>query len=797
MANDRLENRSGGNRNLSGYVEQLFIVPVVAAILLIFFYAFFGFDPNLLQINTAILVIWLSLVLLSFLIRPNGELWREYRWIIAPAVLILLFLFDTSWAQSTLSTSVLQKGVIERVALHNGLQLNVEFPSRILYDGSSEAEARLWTIGSFGSRDSIPLKIESNNNELLFAIKTESEAPLQWARSVEMELSEEVRAVTLVVQPLRYTDLKPQRTTLNVFTGGTKLNTADWQPLSIESRWDAQLRAWKTNILGTSSIVVSLIVAIFAGVKQFEEEKKRRRADEIRQAIDTFDTAAKDELTKILKQTLELVRDWDEWDRTLQTRFSEKISTFFQSRDFCESLVEKSISDLPGDIDVCQQLSAITSIAPEQPRLIGSSLQHNAQDLLTLLKNYPHSLALVEKITRSFPPDLKTKIPDDYKSDFLPQILELKHELGFVDLDGFPLKSQFHFYLETAAPEDRLAVWLQKHELCYSPFIDAVTPHTLVPSEDKSGEEGKRFIDLVPTGFVLPALEQKTEEFILASSWDTSAALFEYVRNLPTKTKGEAFVVLMTPTMVSDFGTEQPRELFLHALAEQWLWALAETSAGYYSLRETQRPLLRRLLCWHGGSASAVVNSLEQILGERLDDRRTKNLFKKTGEWLATTDNSELRKEEINGLIELRPFPAQFTLLLISSADWWMQAGGQLSPDVHRGLDKNAEWLQMHGWALVHFVISKSKNEYQAISIQELEKQCRQRMLICSGGRMEAFEQLFAPHSKEAADHILARKASGSPGKMVRLGQALLLRHLVQHPQENWLRIEDLEALTD
>jgi hypothetical protein len=300
------------------------------------------------------------------------------------------------------------------------------------------------------------------------------------------------------------------------------------------------------------------------------------------------------------------------------------------------------------------------------------------------------------------------------------------------------------------------------------------------------------FIELVSTGLTFPVLEHKIESFAFTHPWDAGAALFEYARGVPQRIKKDAFVVTLTPTMVADFGIEQPRELCLHALAEQWLWELADMPTMFYSLKETSRTLLGRLLRWHGGSTFAIINNLEQILGRKMEDKRIRNLLRKMIDWLNNVDPSNLRREEINGLIELRPSPNQFTLLLVSSVDWWLHVGGRISPDLHKLLDQEAQWLQMHSWALVHFLISKTNP--QKIALPALVNQCNLRMKMCSDSQIEAFDALFSPHSEESADLTLARKANGSPGEMVRLGQKLLLQHEEKHPDED-LRIEDLISL--
>jgi hypothetical protein len=818
MAEDKPESKSGGNRNLLRYGRQIFIVFILAIIGFAVLLLFLGlgenpFPTDIVWTNITVLVIWLAFVILSFWSHPSGELWRDYRWIVAPAVLVLLFLLDSSWAQSRLSTQFSEKIEYGEYPV-KGLIIHVETPNKILYDTSIEHHLSLW-INCVDQCASQPITLSSNMTEgILFAVQTPSGKPLQWQKKLKISLPYDGSAL---VVSIRQPAPSEEDQTANIMLTTTALKTVslDGNRIQIEGQRAAQMRYWKKNFLETSSIIVALISAIFAGIKQWEEERrrqeeeekrqknvkeeeeKRRRSEEIQRAIDGLDTGLRNDFPSTLKQCTELMQDWSLWKISLQDRFREKFSSF-ANKEIWAAISSRNPKQLAEDVELCIKLCDVIFESREEPialkfKELEATLQQDVRAALSLLRDYPESITIVRQIIRSLSDESKKKIIDDYKNEFQQQIIDLKNDFGFVDLNSYPLQRKFQFYADLPPTENRLAVWLEKHRIGFSPFMDASNPYILGPSNDKLLTDRELFISLVPTGFKSSVPENPVDHFEFANPWDVGAALFEYVRNLPPKIKNESFVVLLTPTMLADFGLEQPHELFLHALAEQWLWILAETPTRYYSLKETQQALLGRLLCWHGGSVMAAIHSLEHILEKKIDEESTKNFLTTISGWLNHIDKSSLRKEEIIGLIELRPFPTQITLLLVSSIDWWMNIGGQISPELHTALDKHANWLQIHRWALAHFLISEIKP--RTISPLELEKQCQQRMLICSRGKVEAFEQLFAPHSKESADRILAYKANGSPGTMVRLGQELLLRHVAQHPNEDWLQIEDLEAL--
>jgi len=876
-----------------GYGWQVGIAPALAFLLMGIFNWLFRYDAealwedavfNLLQTNLFVLAIWLILVFLAFRSRfqqerkqnqndkqnkkntkqdyRKGEVWRDYRWIIAPAVIILLFLFDTSWAQSTLSTSSLKKSVIKATP-PGAFQIHAEYPLQISFDDAEPSEIHLWATGTVNCMD-----LEISADGLLFALKPQSGEPLVWNDILAFKLSKSSNAVTLLVIADERPTTGSRSIELTLNSGGNKLDTSNWA-IRIESRKDSQIRGWKKNFLDAGSTIVSLITAVFVGVKQLEEEKKRQKIKQVEQVISKLETEAKENFSKTLKDHWELTDDWNEWDRALQSQFRDKYATFVE-KDLWDAIANKTLEEVKKGVNlllhICERIfedkeskpisivkqlqkalendaQELLSMLKEYPESIGvarriemefspegrlkiiecfeefsdqihnlwffesigisdsrikqlsSVFEHHPDVLLSIIKKYPESIGVAKQIASNLPDDLKKEIPEKYKDEFLQEIILLKEELGFPDTESFPLQSQFRFSTVPSRAEARLAAWLEKQGLRCSPFADAGNPYTSTPKDEKL------LIEQVPAGFSFPAFEHSTQNFAFSNSWDVGAALFGYARNLPPKIKDKTFVAALPPSMIANFGVEQPRTLFLHALAEGWAWTLADAPATYYSLGKSQRGLAGRLLRWHGGSPFAIVRSLEQILGSRKkeitekEEKSTQKFLEHVAAWLENVEANDLRKEEAPALIELRPLSKQqFTLALVSSVDLNFAASGEMLPATHQALDGEAEWLKAHGWTLVHFMISDSNP--QRISEEKLAKQCQQRVQICSNGEVEALESLFAPHpEEESADLLLARKAAGSPGKMVRLGQKLLLQHVEKYPPDEPLHIEDLLAL--
>lgn len=794
MSTEQNDKPGGGNHFPSGYAWQILASPLLAAILLFLFFWLFGYDVNLLWTNVLIVAVWSILVLFAFWRRPHGEIWRNYRWIIAPTVIILLFLFNVSWAQSMIATSSLEKSVFKS-ASSSAFQLHAEYPSQILFDTTEPSEISLWTTDLSGCT-----KVTISGNGLLFAVKPSSDAPLEWSEQLTLKFDRTTTAITLLVQPSQLLDIDSQTVQLYLSSGGASLDTKDWE-LIVESKRDTQIRNWEKNFLATGGTIISLITAIFVGVKQLEEEKKRQKAEQVKQAIDNFDTDAKSDFSKMVEKHLSLTTDWNEWDPGLKEQFHRKYSSPFEEKLWV-GLSDKTIAEIINDVDLCLQLCVRTfEDEKEKPIPVLKQLQsalvqdENAPlSLLSMLNEYPASIVVAKQIASAFPGDLKNKTVAEYAGKFPDQIRDLRNELGFPDTESFPMQKQFAFYAKSHTYEDRLTAWLKARELDYSPFADAESPFYSVPDK-------LLLIDSVAPGFTLQLSNLQNTAFEFANSWDAGAALFEYCKSFQSavKIKEETFFVAITPSLIEDHGMDQPRKLYLHALAEQWIWSLAETPTLLYSLKDEQRDLAGRLLRWHDLSPSITVNKIERYTRYFKVETKNQTAFSsKINEWLTMVSSDDLRTEEANALIGFRPLPKQNTLFLISTIDLNPHVEEQMSSDSREKLDAQSDWLSVHDCQRVHFQIG-NKNRL-LISQDSLVTQCNNRIRICSQNKVDAFNFLFIPHNEDSAEAILARKAEGSPGKMVRLGQKLLLQHVEKYSPDDkdkyeYLHIEDLEAL--
>lgn len=789
---------SGGNLFLAGYGLQVLIAPALAGILLAIFFWGFGYDADLLWTNILILAIWLILVLVIFRLQPNGKIWRDYGWMFSPAILILLLLLNISWARSILEIDALDKsGYIEISVPDTNLTLHIIYPQQIVFNEQNAAAVTLWITND---DPCIQRSISLTSDDLFFAFQPTDNSPLQWQENITTRLPSVNSVLLIHVRPRIRNSRNTQVATLDLTINSTEIQGLP--PIALEGKKDAQIRSWKNAFLDASSISIVIgIVAAWIEIRRKEEEGRKRKEEEINNALEEFDETMCNNFSASINNWERLTRNWEEWDWVFQDQAQHKFRVFIEG-EFWNCIGSRTVDEIAEDIKhlllICQRLfeNQEEKIISALKQLL-SALQkdENApRALLTLLKEYPASIEIAKRIASAFPPDLKRKASADNVSEFPDQIRILRFELDFPDLDSFPLQRQFKFFAKPYTSEERLTGWLKARELDYSPFADADSPFYSVSNKPL-------LIDAVAPGFTLQLSNLQNTTFEFANSWDAGAALFEYCKSQQSavKIKEETFFVVIAPSLIEDYGMDQPHKLYLHALAEQWIWSLAETPTLLYSLKDDQRDLVGRLLRWHDLFPSITANKIERRAEHFKTVIKNQTAFSsKIKEWLTMVGSDNLRTEEANALIGLRPLPKQNTLFLISTIDLNPHVEVQISSDLREKLDAQSGWLSAHDCQRAHFQIG-NKNRL-LVSQDSLVAQCNNRIRICSQNRVDAFNLLFNPHDKEPAEIILARKADGSPGRMVRLGQQLLLQHVEKYPPDDgysyeYLHIEDLEAL--
>ncbi|HRQ32034.1 MAG TPA: hypothetical protein PLM89_02895, partial [Anaerolineales bacterium] len=786
----------GGEIRFSAFRSQIIILGLLTTVVMGgYFLARPFWDIYWLPILiTAIGLI--TLVLLSFW----RGLWRNYRWIVGSTILILLVLTNVSWAKSLLSINALEKRqFIQYHISDSNTILHVEYPSQILYDSQNTPSLMFWV------KTPVPFSSPTlgiTAEDLLLGIQASKDSPVQWERIVQKSLPINGDTLTILLLPVSQNPETTKTITLPIEIITAKGSQIKELSIKVEGRLDAQHRKWANAFLETGGIIVSLALGVFAALKQLDDEKKRQTIKQAEQLIASFDSDLTNDISIALKKQLEsITANWNELDKALQDQFRDKYSSLVEGeKKLWGAISGKTLTDIKSDVELCLQVcERIFERLEEKPistlkQLQSALLQddHASLNMLAMLKKYPASINIAKIIASAFPPDLKRKTIDDYIGRFPDQIRALKVELGFSEVESYPLQEQLVFYAKEHLPSEKLTAWLNTNGLNYSPFADADNPFYSV--FDK-----QLVIAWVAPGFALPVPNLQNITFEFGNSWDTGAALFEYCTALQynIKVKEDVFFVIVAPSMVENYEADHPRKLYLHALAEQWEWMLAETPTLFYSLKDAQFDLVRRLLRWHDFSPAISIKKIAEFArhfqekkeGEKKEDEDQRSIWPILSEWLTHTSAEDLRAEEINALIGLRPLSKNRTLFLVSAIDQNPHVERQISSNLYKNLEAHSSWLRAQNCGLVGFQIG-DKNR-QAVTFTRLISQCNDRVRYCAAQNVQPDEQihtlnnLFTLHDKEEAEKILARKANGSPGRMVRLGQKLLLQHVEKYPPDD------------
>jgi hypothetical protein len=579
-----------------------------------------------------------------------------------------------------------------------------------------------------------------------------------WASILPIVLTEDTHAITLLVQAANPPELNSQQAQLILRAKGNALNTSSWKGINIESRHDSQVRKWKTNLLDTGGTVVSLITAVFVGIKQLEEEKKRQKGERIRQVIATFDTDVKNDISKVFKEHLEMTTDWNEWDKALQDQFCDRYSSFIED-ELWNVLADKALLEMLHHVEQCLQIcerifdnEEVKSLSTIK-QLQSAIMEKDQSALKSFLNEYPESGTLVQQIAKI-----------------------ISSEPIIIGIERIPRQGQISSMAKRYDVNDKLSTWLEKRQMLFSPFLDTSNAFTLLPKENKM------LMQLASPRFVFDGTAYQNGQLRFSTFWDLSAGLFEYLKQIPPKVKHDTFIILSTQDMFTDFNGEPSIELFFHALAEAWFWEITEDWSTYYSFTLPQRGLIGRLLCWHGNSPDAILSRFELSFGEQDRNNNTQKILLQIIDWLKNTDSKHLQPGEMKSLIGLRPLSKHRSLLVNST-----------SAAINPFIEKQTNWFNKQAWCVANFRISVSGS--CLVSTTDIIQQCNERVNLCSHNLIQGFDELFIPYDEEPADLLLARKAAGSPGKMVRLGQKLLLQHVEKYSLDEPLHIEDLITL--
>jgi hypothetical protein len=746
------------------------------------------------------------------------SIWRDNFWFIVAAILIVLFITTGIKSILNVRTMETQQSFTQR-APGTGLELHVEYPRRVSYNTGQTPIVQIWAV-CVSPAQPCPstLRLSSVGQKLQFAVDGHN---LRWKPILKISLPSDGKAVSVQVASLNNQDTLKAKIRILVPGAATVRPPNATQ---FEGARDAKIRLWGAEFLNQLGIIISVFIVAIGWLQQrqkeekqrleekFREEKQRRNEKKhekrlrIEQILEHFeDDSINIPLSEFLKKYSELQSNWSEWAIDLKGRVKLLFESFLNNTFLMR--LEDDLDHIERNYDQTERL--FQKIAPKARNEILDNLERaikekDAVSVVALLEKYPERVDLLSTILDWIPKERQNAALEEVMKknpEFPLSLRRLKFKFDFpggvaYSLEDYPLASKFGRLSQDISEiqqDSSYQEWLSKHNLDISPFSDMHNPykHSFDP---KFGLRIKKF---APEGYL-----QEHNKFIFQNGWDCRAIFHDYCQDIPGEVREKSFFVLLPASLWHNYGTNNPKEIILHALAKEWLDTLALNYYTFFELKPVFRESLCHLLIWHCGSkTSAKANLFENIQSHSIKEEVNATFFKKIGQLVDTVETVDLNSSEMNALVSLRPTGTTNTRILCPSVDLDPQSRFFIPTENMKLLNTMADWLNSLHIYITYFVSaaqvpdpsSLSEPTTQIIfSESDLLQMCNTRLRDCSKDKVEArgLNELLIPG--KYTEVLLANQAHGSPGEMIRLGQTLLLNHCRNHPNEEFLDIQEL-----
>ncbi len=664
-----------------------------------------------------------------YILHYYRKFWRENRWIVMPAAFVILVWVNSIWMQAYWSVENLQNPKIFPPQ-PGSLALHVVYPQQILYDAAEIPSISMWWKCSPQPCEDEEVKITTRNQSLLFAVKDEN--PPAWTKTLVTTLPASGREIEILVR--RSEPVESQWENLFVIT------TRHHTPYPVGDIWmegaqNAKNRKFWLELLKSSSVVITIITAALAALKQLDEQKqgtRRKRIDELLSRVKNYEYKrgkAKEFLVDVQAE----LHDWGEW----LPEQREELRKMFEK--FVELVIDKSKSQ--------EHYSSETSSWAESAIAIVETLA------------YPDgkTKALTEKVKQSAP----GYSSEGYASLFPPE--------------RYPL--QRRFARQSISMPEKETWGLLDWQMRFAPFDDNLDAQFRYVKDDN-------FPLLAAVNFPFLATRFSNQTCFFQNAWDLRAGYYQFCRAFTAlefqQRSKQTFFVPVFPEAIPVWEEKiECQEYLLHNLAAAWLRVLANAPDIIDKMGLWEIEALARLVAWHYGSASAIqVLSLpaESQIIRHVQGIRPEKAFP-VGEktrWLA-----------------LRPPGASQTLYLYTqvSLDGMVDVPGavNMTTSLASALEKESVFV-------ARFLLTEQPGHLPVLQMnsQDLLVLLNERVRLSTAGS-KIFWELFSEHPlfDDLLEQFLSR-ADGSPGKMLSLARAVLENHLQRCNQNPDINPENL-----
>ena len=488
-----------------------------------------------------------TIIFLLFILHFHQKFWRENRWIVMSSAVVLVTWMIAAWGQSCLSVESLESLKIFP-SPGSRLGFSVAYPNRILYDTTEIPSISIWRDCPARACANIKVKLISDNAHLQFALQ--NDAPI-WQETFSVILpGDGSEKVILLRRPSLSGN---QKAHLKVLMTDTNVPHPIGAIL-VEGAWEAKWRNFWLNLFGTGSVVITLIAAVFAGLKQIDEQKRNERKKKIDDFIHQTNEYKyeRGKVEEFLEDSLIELNDWSDWESVQKKNYRSAFSR----------LIDK----------VSRKATAQETFSPEPSAWIQPAEQ------------------IIEKL--------------QYEEDARIILARLNLAPRF-QLEKYLLQRQFVQRAVSALPQS--GTWgMESWRMRFAPFDDNAHPFLYV-------QDGA-FPLLEPVNFPFDKNRFTHQSYYFQNTWDLRAGYYQYCRtfdiSIGEDLRGLSQRTFFVPVLAEEIPpwaeTVNFEEHFLHNLAAAWLRLLADNPSIADEINLIQMEAIGRLLVWHYGSASAV-----------------------------------------------------------------------------------------------------------------------------------------------------------------------------------------------
>lgn len=667
-----------------------------------------------------------------YILHYHRKYWRENRWIVMPAAFVILVWVNSTWAQSYWSVENLQnlKTFPAKSSLANSLALRASYPAMILRDGLVSPSFSIWWDCRTQFCAAVDVEITSQSQVVEFGIKKET--GIVWEKSLPVPLPSNGAAVEIIMRQIDTKKAQSERFFIITTYKGVSYPIG---PIWVEGTQNAKTRKFWLELLKSSSVVITIVTAVFAALKQLDEQKQSERRKKIEETVTQIKNYKyeRGKAKEFLSDVQAELYDWNKWLPEQREDFRNMF------KKFVEMVVEKSISQ--------EHYSSETSPWAQSAIATIETLGYAKEE----------TKALAEKIIQAAP----GYSPERYASRFPPEL--------------YPLQRRF---ARQSAPLPEEGKWgISDWQMRFAPFGDELNEQFKYVKDDD-------FPLLAAVNFQFLTSRFSHQAYYFQNAWDLRAGYYQYCRafnsaELQLQSKQTFFVPALPEAIPIWEDKIQFQEYLLHNLAAAWLRVLANAPDITDKMGLWEIEAVARLIAWHYGSGSAIrVLSLpdESQIMRHLQGIKPENVFPvgEKNKWLA-----------------LRPPETGQTLYLYAQVSLGGKSDESNAVHIPESLVKT---LKKEAVFAVCFLLAEQAVHEQALrmSNEALLLLLNERVNMSTAGS-KFFGDLFGEHPffDDIVEQFLDR-AGGSPGKILHMANTVLENHQQSLPENPYIDPDDL-----